>query len=847
MALQSIIERWENDPSIKTNISAWYKTPARPGRLSPIPHDLNPGLIQALFSKGITQLYTHQERAWELSKLGKNSLIVTGTASGKSLCYNLPIIHTLLQNPTATALYLFPTKALGQDQAKSLGSLLESIDSTTKGIPFAPVIYDGDTPQNQRSQIRSKARIIFSNPDMLHIGILPHHTLWADFFKNLKFIVIDEVHIYRGVFGSHVANVIRRLSRILSFYHSKPVFILTSATIANPAAFANKLVGEEVTVVDEDGSIRGTQNFIIYNPPIVNTELGLRKGAFQESVRLVDELLANQVQTLIFCRSRPSVEILLSDLRKQTTNTPGMVTDQIRGYRSGYLPLQRREIEKGLRDGSLRAVVATNALELGIDIGGIESVILVGFPGSIAATRQQAGRSGRGNAPSIAVLVATADPVDQFLASHPEFLADRPVESALIDPDNLLILLNHLRCAAFELPFKRDFTFGNVLPATVEELLEFLANQGDLHQSGDSFFWMADRYPSQQLSLRSSSTNSVILQVKPDQEGDVPTVIGQVDYESALWMVHPDAIYLHEADAFFVQDLDLEKRIAFLQPASVDYFTQPRQETKVEIIQKSSELDYLNFVRGYGDVKVTSQVIGYKKVHWTTHEVLGYGDLLLPPNQLETCGYWIALKEPLIEQLREAGLWRDDLINYGPNWPQQRSLARKRDGHRCQICGALENGREHDVHHKVPFRTFANFQEANVLTNLITLCHACHQKVELNVRIKSGLSGLAYVLGNLASLFLMCDIHDLGVHVEPQSSIFDDRPAIIIYEGIPAGIGFSQHLFSIHSDLLHYAHDLVGQCACLDGCPSCVGPGGENGLGGKKETLAIIEALITNE
>ncbi len=847
MAVQRILEQWKTDTSIYDNVMAWHATLARHGKLIPFPPDLNQSLTRALQAKGITCLYSHQALAWNLSNLGKNILIVTGTASGKSLCYNLPVVNLLINKKSARALYLFPTKALSQDQQKSLQSFLMPISDEHKELSLATAIYDGDTPQNHRAQIRTHARIIFSNPDMLHTGILPHHTLWGEFFKNLEYIIIDEVHTYRGVFGSHVANVIRRLLRIAKFYDSYPKFILTSATIANPVNFARSLVGNDVTIIDDDGSIRGPQNFLIYNPPVINKELGLRKSPFQESIRLVEDLLAKNLQTLVFCRSRPSVEIFLAYLRNRAAALPGITSNQIRGYRSGYLPGQRREIEKGLRDGSLRAVVATNALELGIDIGGIESVIMIGFPGSIAATRQQAGRSGRGEFPSLAILVATTDPIDQFLAAHPDFLVDRSVEAALINPDNLLILLNHLRCAAFELPFIRGEGFGDIPPMVIDEMLEFLANQGDIHQAGGKYFWMADRYPAQQISLRSSSTDSIVLQVMPDQQSIQPKVIGQVDYESALWMIHPEAIYLHESDSFFVKELDLEKKVAHLQAVSVDYYTQPRQETSVEILQKTSEQENSNLLRGFGDIKVITQVIGYKKVNWSTHEILGYGDLELPPSELVTCGYWIVIKEPLVENLRRVGLWRNDLINYGLNWPTQRAAARARDGYRCQICGIPENGREHDVHHKKPFRTFENFHQANVLSNLVTLCHACHQKAELNVRIRSGLAGLAYVLENISPLFLMCDVHDLGVHTDPQSALFSDLPTIIIYEGIPAGIGFSQHLYSIHSDLLKNANELVHNCKCQDGCPSCVGPGGENGLGGKKETLALIHEILANE
>jgi DEAD/DEAH box helicase domain-containing protein len=872
MSLLSLLSHWKAEPTIFGNVSAWRTLPSSQAQYVPIPSDLHPEITQVLVSSGIQSLYSHQAEAWEIVRSGKNPVIVTGTASGKTLCYNLPVLDRLLNDPEARALYLFPTKALSQDQLdnlKELRSISARLAANDSGgifadhtepansanllsdLPFS--VYDGDTPAHARPGIRTNARLVITNPDMLHTGILPHHTRWVEFLSNLQFVVIDEVHAYRGVFGSHVANVIRRLKRVARFYGAAPQFILTSATIANPEELAERLIEEPVVLVDGDGSARGTRHFVLYNPPLVDRELGIRRSALLESVRLAQDLLQYDVQTIIFGRARRTVELILTYLRqsdlppsssglKTTGHNHHRLPDSVRGYRSGYLPGMRREIERGLRQGEVRAVVATNALELGIDIGGMGASVLAGYPGTIAATWQQAGRAGRGSEASLAVLVTTASPLDQFLAKHPEYFFDRSPEHALINPDNLLILLAHLRCASFELPFWSGESFGNVPAEQLSEFLEFLREEGQVHRSGDKYFWMSDRYPAESLSLRSASSQRVLIQV-PDEETWI--TIGEVDTESAPWMVHPEAIYMHEAQTYLVESLDLDLHQARMRPAEVDYYTEPRSETTVQLLEIFEESPVPGAIKRQGEINVTTQTVGFRKVRWFTHEQMGLGDLSLPPTDLQTTGYWIALSEETVAALRDQGLWTNDPNRYGPNWEGIKAQARARDGYRCQVCGIPEEGRAHDVHHKIPFRTFASYEQANQLHNLITLCPGCHRRVEAAVRMRSGLSGVGYALGNLAPFFLMCDTRDLGVHSDPSSPLAEGGSAVVIFDRVPAGIGFSQRLYEFHAELIQQAYELVSNCECIDGCPSCVGPAGENGVGGKKEALALLAKLVS--
>ncbi len=830
-----LLNFWKQDLEFSSNISAWKTTPPRPPHTLPFPNEIPASLREALSTLGIASLYAHQHSAWTHVQQNKNIILSTSTASGKTLAYNLPVLSAIIHHPQTRALYLFPTKALAQDQFSNLQFFQASITNLKSSI------YDGDTPQSQRPIIRKTSNIVLSNPDMLHTGILPHHANWSEFFSNLKFIVIDEAHTYRGVFGSHVANVIRRLKRVAKFYGANPQFILASATIGNPKELAQKLIEEPVELIDNDGSSKGERHFIIYNPPVTDASLGLRKSAILESVRLTTDLLKHNIQSVVFARTRRTVEIILTNLQSLISNSP-IPNSHIRGYRSGYLPAQRREIEQGLRDGSVRTVVATTALELGIDIGGLGAAILVGYPGTIASVHQQAGRAGRGDSPAVSVLVASPNPLDQFLAHHPEYFFGRSPEHALLNPNHLLILLEHIRCAMFELPFQTQESFGSLSWELIEEYLQFLVSNQEAHVSNEKYYWMKDQYPAANISLRSASPQSFILQTAADDGR--PIVIGTVDGESAHWMIHPGAIYMHEAQQYFVQDLNLENRVAQLAPVGLDYYTEAQQQSEIQVLNQFAQTAVLGGEKGYGEIQVTTQVVGFRKIKWFTSETLGQEPLDLPPSQLQTTGYWLTLSEQTVNRLKEQGAWTNSPNDYGPNWQKIRETVRARDQFTCQVCGAKEINRQHDVHHKIPFRTFTSIEEANRLENLTTLCARCHHKVEQNVRIRSGLAGLGFVLGNLAPLFLMCDNRDLGIHIDPAWSVANGQPSVVLYDLVPAGIGFSQKLFEIHDELIQRAYELVTQCKCHDGCPSCVGPGGENGGGGKNETLAILKQLV---
>ncbi len=844
--IDRLVSIWRSEPSIGGNIVEWHSERARPALLCDYPEDLHPALRAALERRGIRQLYSHQTESWEIARDGKNLVVVTGTASGKTLCYNLPVLDAALRDPQATALYLFPTKALTQDQRESVSGLIEDVRTAylemeqVSPFPEIPVsVYDGDTPSSHRSAIRTRARLLMTNPDMLHMGILPHHTLWAEYLRKLRFIVIDELHVYRGVFGSHIANLMRRLKRIARFYGANPQFILTSATIANPVELAERLVEEPVARVENDGSPRGPRHFALYNPPVVEQRMGIRRSSMVESVRLVDDLLAYNVQTLIFARTRRSVELVLRNLQYKQAGQG----NEIHGYRSGYLPKERRAIERGLRAGETRAVVTTNALELGVDIGNAGAVVLVGYPGTIAGTRQQSGRAGRRQESSLTVLIASAGPLDQFLMQHPEYLFENSPERALINPDNLLILLQHLRCAAFELPFQAGECFGRTPPEVFEELLQLLQQAGMLHESRGRYFWTSDQYPANTVSLRSTSVGPFLLQAF---DGDRWETVGEVDGDSVYWMAHPNAIYIHEGRTFEVEELLLEEKRAHLKPVTVDYFTEPRQQDTIEKISQLGTNPIQGGQKAYGEVMVTSQVVGYRKLKWFSHEVLGEYSQQMPPSHLRTIGYWLSLNEASVERLRDLGLWNNDPNDYGANWNQQRRLARERDDFTCQICGARETTRQHHVHHRVPFRNFTSALIANQLDNLITLCPTCHKKAETAIRMRSGLAGLSYVLQHMSPLFVMCDVGDLGVQFDPQSSMTDGQPTVVLYDRLPAGIGLSENLFQIHDELMQHCYELVTGCPCQDGCPGCVGPAGENGASGKVETIAVL-AILTGK
>lgn len=846
------LHRLRLDRAFMNNVTAWERLPARSARYAPWPEALDRSLISSLWSSGIPQPYTHQAAAIAAALRGENVAVVTGTASGKTLCYNLPVLHTLLADPEARALYLFPTKALAQDQADELSSLIAAVATSGGGQRLAVNLYDGDTPASQRAAIRKASGVLLTNPDMLHAGILPHHTKWESLFSNLKYLILDELHVYRGVFGSHLANVLRRLRRVCAFYGSQPQFLCASATIANPKELAEKLIEAPVTLVDDDGAPRAEKHFIIYNPPVLDPAQGLRRSYLLEAQRLAHEFLQDGVQTAVFARSRNATEILLGYVR-DAAERAGRDPQSVRGYRGGYLPLERREIERGLREGTVRGVVATNALELGVDIGWLGAVVMAGYPGTIASTWQQAGRAGRRSDTSAVALVASAAPLDQFIATHPRYLFERSPEHALINPDNLGLLANHLRCAVFELPFTPNEAFGAF--EDVPALLEALAEEGEVHAQNGTYRWVGATYPAEAVSLRTAGSDRIVIQAQAD-ENTRPQVIGEVDRATAPVRVHTGAVYLHEGRQYLITQLDWENGLATAQPAEVDFFTEAGESVDIEIVtvKDASEPAISNLQspiilssHAWGELLLTAQAVSYRQVRRYTHETLGYGEIQLPPREFQTTGYWLWFPDELVKQLLLEGLSLGP-NNYGPNWEQQRNAARARDGYKCRHCGKAEGAppsllgsgaggegatptqRQHDVHHIIPFRTFGyipgvneNYRQANALENLLTLCATCHQRVEAQRGTQTALGGFANALGNVAPLFLMCDPRDLGVQAEPRSR--ETRaPTITFYDRLPEGLGLAERLYELRAELLRGARDLIGACPCRDGCPACVGP-----------------------
>src|SRR5579862_9334908 len=497
-ALNALAGRYKSDEVL----TAVRHIPARPARFVAMSGWVRPELADAYRSKGIKEVYTHQRAAAELARSGKDFLVVTPTASGKTICYNLPILNAIMEDADTRALYLFPTKALAQDQLAELQDLSSRLDDR-----FGVFTYDGDTPSDARKAIRERGHIILTNPDMLHTGILPHHTKWTRVFENLKYVVLDELHTYRGVFGSHLANVLRRLARIARFYGSRPQFICCSATIANPGALASQLIERPVEVVEENGAPAAEKLFVFYNPPMVNRNLGIRRSYLNEATRVAKELLARKLQTIVFANSRLHTEVLLTYLQQANPPQPG-AAEPVRGYRGGYLPGERREIERGLREGRVRGVVATSALELGIDIGSLDACVMAGYAGSIASTWQRAGRAGRRSGTSCAVLVASSAPLDQFIVQHPDYFFGRSPEHAYVQPDNLEILVNHLKCAAFELPLSPEERFGSI---DLPELCKRLGEAGFLHRSGGNWHWVQQAYPADTVSLRAVTSDNFVI------------------------------------------------------------------------------------------------------------------------------------------------------------------------------------------------------------------------------------------------------------------------------------------------------------------------------------------------
>jgi DEAD/DEAH box helicase domain-containing protein len=763
------------DPA-KEVVTAVRRQPPREAEWRPMPSWVRPELSEAYRSKGILELYSHQEQSAELVRRGSNIVVITPTASGKTLCYNLPVLNSIIENPDTRALYIFPTKALAQDQLSELQDLGKRL-----GEAFGVYTYDGDTPSDARQAIRQRGHIVLTNPDMLHTGILPHHTKWTRLFENLRYVVIDELHMYRGVFGSHLANVLRRLKRIAAFYGSRPQFVCSSATIANPRELANRLLEAPVELVDANGAPSAEKFFVFYNPPVVNRFLGIRRSYINESYRLAQEFIRRGLQTIVFTNSRLHTEILLTYLRQANPQPPGS-PERVHGYRGGYLPLERREIERGLRSGDIRGVVATNALELGIDIGSLDISILAGYPGTITSTLQRAGRAGRRSGASCAVLIASSRPLDQFIVKNPDYFFEGSPEHAYIQPDNLEILVNHMKCAAFELPIEAGERFGDT---GLEALLERLGEAGYLHRTGDFWYWTQEAYPADTVSLRSvTSDNFVII-----DETDSPEVIGEVDFSSALTTVHPKAIYIHQGLQYHVERLDFEQRKAYVRRVDVDHFTQAIRYSQVKTLEVAAEERVSGpGLRAHGDVLVRSQVVGFKKIKFFTLENVGSGKLELPENEMHTTAYWIKLGRELLESLPF-------------------TISERQDG-MFGLLHALES-----------------------IAGLLLMC----DRMDLGAAIGEGCEDT----GSPASI---SEPHG-PIRSASEADIFFE-PTLYLYDAYPGGIGLSEPLYRMHGALVARTRELIAACPCNQGCPSCVGPSGETADRAKEAALAILDRLI---
>jgi DEAD/DEAH box helicase domain-containing protein len=773
-------------------VTAARRLPAISAAFAPYPGGVDPRLQGALAARGIEQLYTHQAEAFAHVLAGRHVVSITPTASGKTLCYNGPVLDAILKDPATRALYLFPTKALAQDQLAELHTLSQFVTRDTD-VEIGVFTYDGDTPADVRRAIRGKAHVVLSNPDMLHSGILPHHPRWAKLFENLRFVVIDELHAYRGVFGSHLSNIMRRLHRVCRHYGSDPVFICSSATIANPRELAEGLTERPFELVEKSGAPRGEKFFLFVNPPVVNAELGIRRSYLAEARRVSLEFLKHNLQLILFAQSRLSVEILTTYLKDAFHGPPG-AADVIRGYRGGYLPNRRREIERGLREGMVRAVVSTNALELGIDIGALDVSVMAGYPGTIAATWQRAGRAGRRTTRSAAVLVASSAPIDQFVIRHPAYFFEASPEHALINPDNLHILLDHVKCAAFELPFRDDETFGR---ENVQEVLAVLGEEGFVHHADGQWNWTNESYPADAVSLRSvSSDNFVVVDTTNGER-----VIAETDFTSGPSTLHEKAIYMVEGQLFQVERLDFDGRKAWVRAVECDYYTTAITYTKVTILDTfasegaperalpelaSGETDPTLTAggrRSHGEVHVVSRVVGFKKIKFYTNENVGSGELDLPEQQMHTSSYWLTVPLAIMSALPFAG---DD----------------RRDG----VVGLA-------------------FAMRNIAQWLL-MCdgHDIGLSVDGGSLDRSRTGGIGGVPEALAS-----------------------EPNIFIYDNYPGGIGFSRPLYDMHSLLLERTAELIDGCPCESGCPSCVGPEGNTGPHAKRVASSILARLLSTE
>jgi len=777
-----IVRALESDPELAPCFEAWRTLPPRPGTSAPLPEGLHPALANLLAARGLDRLHAHQARAIELALEGRDVMIATPTASGKTLAYTVPVLQRLLSTDgAARALWMFPTKALSQDQSASFNALLAELDQGWHSFT-----YDGDTPPSVRRTLRDRGQVVLTNPWMLHAGILPNHGKWAALFRDLRYVVIDEVHTLSGVFGSSVANVLRRLVRLARHYGGDPKFLLSSATLRDPAAHARRLLGRDVAIVDEDGAPSGERRFALYNPPVLDPVAGMRANALEEARRLARHVVGPSHQTIFFCNRRTSVEVLTRYL-KEAAPQLGLKPDEIRGYRGGYLPLLRREIEAGLRDGSVRVVVSTNALELGVDIGRLDVAVLVGYPGSQAAFWQRIGRVGRRGAPSLAIMIARSDPIDQYLAHHPDHLLGAAKEQLNLDADNLVILSEQLKCAAFELPFRagdEDGFAGFASSPHAEGILDYLAEESKiLHKRAGTWYWMADTYPAQDVTLYGNEPDNVLV-----FDADTDKAIGEIDREASITTVHEGAIYQVQGETWKIERFDYENRRAYARAVKSDYFTEAETDTEVRVIRLEEKLardrvgaldeplevdederEAEDVAVYRGEVHVTTVATMYKKIRFYTRESVGAEDIVLPPEELDTEAFSLTVSP-----------WTAAALGLS-------------QGNRAQ-----------------------------------------------------GWRGVGRLLRRVAPLFLRCQPSDLGLSTEIRSRHFG-RPAIHVYDRVMGGVGLAGALFRDHREVLEAALEVVRGCDCAHGCPGCVGTIEEVGVEGKSTALRVLTHLVDGD
>jgi len=778
--LGEILDDLLTSPSTGPCITALRQFPARPPVLAPFPSSVDPRLADALRARGISQLYSHQGKSWELIEKGHHVVVVTPTASGKTLCYNLPVLQALLGQPDARVLYLFPTKALAQDQ-------LAELEEIAKTLPELRMFtYDGDTPQDARRAVRARANLVLTNPDMLHSGILPHHTKWAVLFQNLRYVVIDELHAYRGVFGSHVANVLRRLRRLCRHYGSAPQFIMASATIANPRELAERITGENVEEVAESGAPTGDKLFLCYNPPVVNPELGIRAPYLGEAARLATRFLREKIATIVFAQSRLSTEVLLTAIKTGVADKTGDA-GIVRGYRGGYLPTRRRAVEQGLRAGEVVGVVSTNALELGVDIGHLDVAVLAGYPGTIASLWQQSGRAGRRSGSSAAVFVATSAPLDQFMVTHPDYLFGASPEHARVNPDNPFILVNHLKCAAFELPFGGNEKFGEL---DVRRELAALEDEGLLHQAGERWHWASETYPADHISLRTVTTDNFLVidtTARDETQTKRRQIIAEVDWGSAFATVYPKAIYLVESVPYEVQELHFredEEKVAYVKRVNVDYFTDAISAKGVWILRRLAERGLPAYVAEQGEVLVAEKVVGFKKIKMGTLENVGSGEVELPQQEMQTTSAWLTVPADVLARISPS---REELI----------------DGLRAV---------SYLLHHLAPIFLLCDIRDLGSWLGDTTPAQPG-----------------AVVTGESARRRLL------------EAERFN--PTIYLYDSHAGGIGLAERVFDVLPLLLERGLQTLKACPCRFGCPSCVGPVNEVGRRAKATAAALLGEL----